>query len=294
MKFGIVLPTITAGANAEAIELAAATASSLGWTSAWTTDHVIVDHAAASEYGRVYEAITSLAYVAAANPDLSLGISVVVVPQRNAVLLAKELATLDALSRGRLIVGVGVGWNQAEFANLGAADRFRVRGAYLDETIRLWRHLWSGSSEPFEGRFHQLDDFVFEPLPAMRERVPIWVGGRSEAAFRRAGALGDGYQSTSSGPADFVARIPVIRAAAAEAGRPEPVLAARLRVEFDEAGGSGYRLSGGPEAMRAELEAFAAVGVTDVALWFGETDAGRLADAMRRFDADVVRELASD
>src|SRR5919197_1408336 len=80
--------------------------------------------------------------------------------------LAKELATLDALSDGRLIAGFGGGWNDAEFENVGVADKFHVRGAYVDETIAVCRHLWSGSREPFHGRFHSFEDFNFEPLPA--------------------------------------------------------------------------------------------------------------------------------
>src|SRR5207247_134012 len=104
--------------------------------------------------------------------------------------------TLDSLSGGRVIAGVGVGWNRDEFANLGAAERFHVRGAYLDETIRLWRHLWSGSTEPFHGRFHTMDDFTFSPLPPSGASLPILVGGRSERALKRAGSLGDGYHSS--------------------------------------------------------------------------------------------------
>jgi probable F420-dependent oxidoreductase len=211
MKFGLILRNTGAGSSREAIEAGAETAERLGWETVWTTDHVLVPRAAAAEYGQTFEAIATLAWVGARHARLKLGTSVIVVPQRNAVLLAKELATLDVLSEGRLIVGVGVGWNEIEFANLGAADRFHRRGAYLDETIRLWRHLWSGSSEPFEGAFHSFHDFVFGPLPAQRERVPIIVGGSSPAALRRAGALGDGYHATRATPGALPPRQPVGR-----------------------------------------------------------------------------------
>lgn len=288
MDFGIILPTITSGANGAAIEAAAATANRLGWSAAWTTDHVLVDHASAAEYGCTFEALTSLAYVAAANPRLSLGVSVIVVPQRNAVVLAKELATLDALTHGRVIAGVGVGWNRAEFANLGEEERFGRRGAFLDETIALWRTLWSGSGEPFDGTFHRVDDYVFEPLPAMRDRLPIWVGGRSAAALGRAGRLGDGYHATAAGPADFLDRVSIVRAAAAEAGRPEPVISSRVRVQFGTWQGDGYRMAGEPAAMAEDVGAFASNGVSHLALWFGETDAGRLVELMERFDAEVI------
>ena len=122
------------------------------------------------------------------------------------MLLAKELATLDDLTDGRVIAGVGIGWNETEFANLGMADRFRVRGAYLDETIAVWRHLWSGSAEPFQGRFHSFDDFAFAPLPRHGAALPIVVGGRAEPALKRAGRLGDGYQSSASSAAKYADR----------------------------------------------------------------------------------------
>ena len=171
----------------------------------------------------------------------------IVVPQRNAVVLAKELATLDSLSGGRVVAGVGVGWNETEFANLGMADRFHVRGAYLDETIRLWRHLWSGSSEPFHGRFHDIEDFAFAPLPERRAALPIVVGGKAKQALERAGSLGDGYHASVSSPAQYGERVPIVRAAAQAAGRPEPWLSARARVEFGEAVSTGYAMRGTPE-----------------------------------------------
>ena len=221
MDYGIALPNFPAGASPEGIEAATDIAERSGWSTVWTTDHVIVPHAAGSDYGTIYEALLTLAWVGARHPRVRLGTSVIVVPPRNAVLLAKELATLDSLSGGRVVAGVGIGWNQAEFANLGVADRFHVRGAYLDETIRLWRHLWSGSTEPFHGRFHDLDDFTFGPLP-VQANLPIIVGGRAEAALRRAGELADGYQSSATGPAAYADRVKAVTAAAAAAGRPRP------------------------------------------------------------------------
>jgi probable F420-dependent oxidoreductase len=216
-----------------------------------------------------------------------LGTSVIVVPQRNGVVLAKQLATLDSLSGGRVIAGVGVGWNEVEFANLGAADRYHVRGAYLDETIRLWRHLWSGSSEPFAGRFHTIPDFAFGPLPDQAD-LPIVVGGRDERALRRAGTLGDGYHSSAAGPERYAERIPVIRAAAEAAGRPMPSLAARVRVSFGDADTGGYAMRGSVDEIAAEVRAFAALGVTHLALSFATTDPTELTHRAERFAREVI------
>src|SRR3954467_6306227 len=231
MDYGICIPNFPDGSNPEAIDAAAETAERLGWSTVWTTDHVLVERASAREYGRIFDAILTLAWVGARYPRVKLGTSVIVVPQRNAVVLAKELASLDVLSGGRVIAGVGVGWDEQEFANLGAADRFHVRGAYLDETIRLWRHLWSGSTEPFTGRFHVLEDFAFGPLP-VQQPLPIIVGGRAEAALRRAGSVGDGYHASATSPEAFATRIPIVAEAAAAAGRLTPAMSARGRVNF--------------------------------------------------------------
>jgi probable F420-dependent oxidoreductase len=290
MDYGLALPNLLAGASAEGIEAAAEAAERLGYSTVWTTDHVLVDHSAETEYGRIFDAIVALAHVGARTTRVRLGTSVIVVPQRQAVVLAKELASLDVLSRGRLVAGVGAGWSAPEFANLGAADRFHVRGAYLDEAIRLWRHLWSGSTEPFEGRFNQLTDFVFEPLPAQAGGPPIVVGGRSDAAYRRAGTLGDGYHFSASSPASVAPRLPVVWAAAEAAGRPMPAVSGRARVRFDEplADGADYAMAGSATEIAAEVRAFAAIGVGHLVLVLDETDPDRYVAIAERFMSEVA------
>ena len=287
MDYGLCLPNFPDGASPEGIEAAADVAERLGWSTVWTTDHVLVPQSAAGDYGRIYEALLTLAWVGSRHTRVRLATSVIVVPQRNAVILAKELATLDSLSGGRVSAGVGIGWNEAEFANLGAADRFHVRGAYLDETIRLWRHLWSGSTEPFRGRFHTIEDFAFGPLPA-QPHLPIIVGGRAEAALRRAGTLGDGYHSSAIGPAAYGEKAAVVRVAAEAAGRRMPALSARARVRFDAAEDASYAMRGSPEEIAAEVRAFAAVGVEHLALHFGTTEPTELVARAERFDRVVA------
>lgn len=288
MDYGICIPNFPDGASREGMEAAAETAERLGWSTAWTTDHVLVPTADIDDYGRIYDAIMSLAWVGARYAKVRLGTSVIVVPQRNAVILAKELATLDALTGGRALAGVGIGWNEGEFRNLGVEDRFHVRGAYLDETIALWRHLWSGSTEPFRGRFHDIEDFAFDPLPDQGVALPIVVGGRAEAALRRAGRLGDGYHSSATGAAKYAERVPIIRAAAEAAGRPMPWLTVRAWVEFDAAGGRHFSIRGTPDEMAAEIKAFAALGVEHIAVWFKSTEPDELVRRMERFQREVV------
>jgi probable F420-dependent oxidoreductase len=291
MDYGLGLPSMLAGASVEGVEAAAEAAERLGYSAVWTTDHVLVNRASADEYGRIFDAILTLAHVAGRTSSVRLGTSVIVVPQRQAVVLAKELATLDVLSRGRVIAGVGVGWNAEEYANLGAADRFHVRGAYLDEAIRLWRHLWSGSTEPFVGRFHQLTDFAFEPLPVQPGGPPIFVGGRSEAAYRRAGAVGDGYHFSTIPPSALAERLPVIRTAAEAAGRPMPPVSGRATIVFDATeppAGVAYASLGSPEAIAADMRAYAAAGVSHLALILRETEPARYVAIAERFAREVI------
>jgi probable F420-dependent oxidoreductase len=289
ISFGLALPNYRPGATAEGIAAAAENCDRFGWDSVWTTDHLLIDRSAAgADYVQIFEALTSLAWIGAAHPRLRLGTSVLVVPMRNAVIVAKEIATLDALSGGRVTVGVGVGWSPVEFANVGAGEMFTRRGRYLDEAIALWRHLWSGSTEPFEGRFHSFRDYAFGPLPAQGAALPILVGGRAEAALTRAGALADGYQASSGSPAQLAERAPVVNAAAAKAGRPAPTLSARVRVSLGEGPTSGYVVSGTPQQMLAEIDAFTAVGVSRFVVDFVETDPERHAALFERFHRDVA------
>jgi len=287
MDYGLVLPSLGDDSNLAGIEAAVDLAGKHGFTDVWTTDHILVGRDAAEDYGRIYEALTTLAWAAARSDRLRLGASVIVVPMRESVLLAKQLATIDALSRGRLIAGFGVGWNRHEFANVGADERFEVRGAYLEETINLCRHLWSGNSAPFEGRFARFDDFVFGPLPDQRGDVPIWIGARDERALRRVGRLADGYHSSATSPSSYEPRVPVIRAAAEAAGRPMPRLSARVRVELGAAAESFYTLHGSAVEVAAGIGEYAALGVDHLALAFPQRDPGPLAEAVEAFVAEV-------
>jgi probable F420-dependent oxidoreductase len=287
MDYGLVLPSLGDDANLAGIEAAIDLAAAHGFTDVWTTDHILVGRDAAEDYGRLYEAVTTLAWAAARNATLRLGASVIVVPMREPVLLAKQLATVDALSRGRLIAGMGVGWNRHEFANVGAADRFDVRGAFLEETINLCRHLWSGSTEPFEGRFARFENFVFEPLPDQGASLPIWIGARDERALRRVGRLADAYHASAASPESVAKRIPIIRAAAEAAGRPMPRLSARVRLELDGPAESFYTIHGSAEAVVAEIRKFAALGVDHLALAFPPRDAAGLQEAFERFASEV-------
>lgn len=291
MDFGLVLPTLGRGAGPDGLDAAAEAADRLGWSSVWVTDHMLVGRGdEAEEYGWILEALTSLAWVGARHPGLRLGTSVIIPAMRDAPQLAKEIATIDHLTGGRLTVGVGVGdrGDSPEWRNLGKLERMSVRGAYLDETIALWRHLWSGSTEPFLGAFHRLESFVFAPLPAQGARLPIWSGGRSDRAIVRAATLADGYHASQTGPEDLRTRLPGLFEKSRAAGRPRPNISIRARVRFGEPHGKSYALAGSARDMIADLDAFDRLGVDHLIVVLGVASADEVAASVQRFDREVV------
>jgi probable F420-dependent oxidoreductase len=291
MRFGLILANQGYGAGAESLDAGAAAVERLGWHSVWVTDHLLVPAGPeAAEYGSMLEALTALTYVAARYARVRVGTSVIVPAMRDAPLLAKQLATLDVLSAGRLTVGVGVSdrGDATEYANLGKADRFAGRGAYLDEAVALWRHLWAGRTDPFAGTFHTLTDFCFDPLPVQGAAIPIWCGGRSVRALRRTAALADGYHAAQTGPADLADRLPRLAELVEAAGRKMPVLSVRTRVRFDQPAGAVYTLHGAAEEMVAELLRFARAGTEELVLAFDAVRPEEVAAQVERFHETVV------
>jgi alkanesulfonate monooxygenase SsuD/methylene tetrahydromethanopterin reductase-like flavin-dependent oxidoreductase (luciferase family) len=291
MTFGIILPNKGQGAGPELLDTACEAATAAGWRSAWVTDHLMVPRGPeADEYGVMLEALTTLAWAGGRFEDLVFGTSVISPAMRDAPMLAKELATIDVLLGGRLIVGVGVSDTDdlPEYTNMGKAERFTRRGVYVDEAIRLWRHLWSGSTEPFEGEFHQLAEFTFDPLPVQGAGIPIWAGGRSARALRRTAELADGYHAAQTGPNDLVERLPQLREALALTGRPWPFVSTRARVRFDKERRNVYSMSGTDQEVADEVAAFAAAGNDELILVFESHDPVSLAAEIARFRDSVV------
>jgi len=304
MEFGLAIQNNRLGASAEGMDASAEVALRHGWKSVWVADHLIISRRGGpradkwfaqynvEEHDWILEALLSLAYVGARHGELRLGLGVVVPAMRDAPQLAKEIATLDTLTGGRVVCGVGVGDEEdyGEYENLGKEDRFRLRGAYLEEAVALWRHLWSGSSQPFVGRFHRLADFVFLPLPPQGGQLPIFSGGRSDRALARVGLLTDGYLGARWGPAEFAARWPAIVARAAAGGRSRPYLATRLRVRLGEQPDELYSLHGPPTRIVGELLAFEDAGVDEVIAVFEATTPEAIVHEVERFARDVVAE----
>ena len=294
MRFGIALPTYPAGATVEGVVHVAQAAERLGFVSAWTTDHVILPPDQAGPYREILEPLMTLAYLAARTERVTLGVSVIVVPQRNGIVLAKELATLDQLCRGRLIAGVGAGWNEAEFRLLGEGEHFRRRGAFLDETLRVWRQLWTVPEAGFQGRFYDLPAVAFGPPPVQPGGPPIWVGGSSEGARRRAGRFGAAWHPVGITAEAIIEQADLVRRAAEEAGRPVPELVPRLPMQFGR-GGVGQVTVGRLQVLQAEpaemverLAAYQRAGVAEIVCLFGSPDAAFVVEQMELLAAEVM------
>jgi probable F420-dependent oxidoreductase len=190
MKFGLILPNFGGKISAEGSVRIAQAAEELGFESVFATDHIIMPRAEREPYGNLVEPFTLLSFIAAKTTKLKLGTSIIVLPQRNPILVAKQAATLDVLSNGRVILGFGAGWAEGEFAFLNAD--FRRRGKVFDESVQLIRELWSEDLVDFQGRFFKVKEGIFMPKP-VRKMIPIWIGGASSAAVSRAARLGDGW-----------------------------------------------------------------------------------------------------
>ncbi len=177
------------------------------------------------------EPMVTLGAIAAVTRQIGLGTGVLVLPQRQPALVAKQVATLDLLSRGRVRLGVGVGWQRAEYESLGVP--FEERGRRMDEAIVLIRRYWTEPSVTFAGEFSQAEAMAMDPKPVQLGGPPIWIGGDSESALRRVGRLGDGWLAMADSD-DIVANAPrklaVLRAAAEEAGRDPAAIGLQARL----------------------------------------------------------------
>jgi probable F420-dependent oxidoreductase len=248
MQIGIHLPHAGEQATPERIRRAALQAEELGLSDVWVSEHIIVPRASFPRSPLFYDPVLSLTWAAAVTKRVRLGTSVLVLPMRHPLPLAKELASLQNLSEGRLILGVGVGWLEAEFAALGVP--FHERGRRLDETIALMRAVWTQDPVTFHGRYiaAELDAMTMRPFPV--KPIPIWFGARSEPAFRRTVRVGDGWHGSQLTPAEAAPVIDRLRR-----DRPEPEFTISIRYHWDG------RDEG---ALRERLAAYGEVGVQHV------------------------------
>jgi probable F420-dependent oxidoreductase len=223
MRFGAVFPQLEIGSDPADIARWATQVEQLGYESVLAYDHVLGAGTSTRPGWRGYtsddsfhEVFVLLGYFAAVTSAVELTTGVVILPQRQTVLVAKQAAQVDVLSGGRMRMGIGVGWNPVEYQGLG--EDFGNRGARSEEQIELMRALWATPTITFHGRWHQVENAGLNPRP-VRGNIPIWIGGAAEPALRRIGRLGDGWIPLRRPDDKAAAMIDRIRGYAAEAGR---------------------------------------------------------------------------
>jgi probable F420-dependent oxidoreductase len=214
-----------------------------------------------------------LAAAAMCTTKARLGASVFVLGHRHPVLMAKMLTTIDTLSNGRLICGVGVGWWKQELEILGAP--FAMRGRQADEMLRVFKELWTSDRPAFDGEFYRFSDIGFAPKPVQKPHPPIWVGGDSAGAFRRVVTLGDGWHASGKTPAEMRDGIARLRAAADAAGRPWKSLTTSLRLAL-----SDDLVRQGAQAVTDLFGEYQRLGLAHLMVDFRRDDLGRMLELL--------------
>jgi probable F420-dependent oxidoreductase len=283
MDIGCHLPTQGPLATGEALTAFCRAAEARRVASLWVSDHVIFPRHEAPGYpggrfphppDRAYlEPVVVLAAAAVCTKIARLGASVFILGHRHPIVMAKMLTSIDALSNGRLICGVGVGWWKEELDMLGVP--FHQRGRQADEILRAFKILWSETNPTLDGEFFKFRDLGFAPKPVQKPHPPIWVGGDSPGAFRRVVALGDGWHATSKTPAQLREALVKLRAAADRAQRPFESIELSVRFGITDA-----MLADSKQAVVDVLAEYKRIGLTHVVLEFRRDDLARMLEIL--------------
>ena len=296
MKFGVSIPNNWGVEDPQQVLALGPLAEGLGFDSLWVMDHLFNN----GYIGRrlrdtpYYHPLCTLTYLAATTKRASLGTSVLVLPYHNPVELAKYAATLDQFSGGRVTLGVGVGAMTEEFEALGIP--LRQRGSLTDESIAIMKELWTNPRPSYHSRRWNFSDLHFSPKPVQKPYIPLWIGGSSPGALRRAATVGDGWHPSGITPEAFsLGRREVLDLAAA-AGRDPNSIAMSARVEVEVHGGPSSeraadraRISGDDTGgIIAGLEAYQAAGVEHVILAHNSGDIPAITTLMERIARQVI------
>ncbi|MBI4628598.1 MAG: TIGR03619 family F420-dependent LLM class oxidoreductase [Candidatus Rokubacteria bacterium] len=272
MKLSVEFPSVASREGPDAVRRLGRAIEQIGYDHLDVFDHVVMGYPIAGRPDGPYpatmpilEALMTLAHIAAVTTRVTLGTEVLVLPQRHPTLVAKQVSTLDTLSGGRVRLGVGVGWQESEYEALG--EDFATRGARMDEAIRLLRACWGDPQVDFAGRHYRVTAMGMEPKPPQGRRLPIWIGGMSEPAWRRVGQLGDGWlagQVTDAAAARHA--IDAIRRHADTAGRDSGTIGLQSMVASPPKDAAGRRFYAEPARVVARVVELQAMGFQGVAL----------------------------
>jgi probable F420-dependent oxidoreductase len=300
MDFGVWLPNCRHLATPDIIRRAAVRAEQLGYDSVWVSDHVVTPDANVRNFGEtIFDPLVTLAVVAGATSRVRLGTTVLIVPYRNAVVTAKMVSSLDALSGGRVVLGVGAGWLAAESAVLGVP--FKERGAMTDEYLDAMRELWTSPAPSFSGKYTQFSGLKFEPKPVQKPHPPIWVGGHGAASLRRAARIGAAWHPINRPPAELRAgQAEIARLSKATGRAAPPALTLRNDIRIVRPGETpptsthgGRVMAGDPTALVDQIAELADCGVEHLVLEFLSDDGRELDEQMAVFAERVRPALAT-
>ena len=308
MTIGFRLPTGTGLATPENLRTLAMRGEELGFDQVWIGDHIVMPTHIASAYPYSTtgtppfdatqpwcDPLSVLSYLAGCTQRIKLGTSVLILPYRDPVFTAKIVSTLDYLSGGRAILGVGVGWMEEEFKALGL-NTFPERGRVTNEYIRIFKELWTKDDPEFHGRYHQFSGIKFYPKPVQKPHPPIWIGGHTPAALKRAARLGDGWlpvglrPNAELEPEDMEDLVDKLRDMSEKAGRPrEDVdIIFGADVEFDPPqGGPKRMLTGSAEEIGADIVLYQQVGVEHFIFGFAGDELEQVLENIQRFAGEV-------
>ncbi len=293
MKYGVCIPHYGRPIDTQGLTEMAVKAEEMGFDSVWVTDHLIVPHVIPDRTDIVYrhnmlEPLTLLTHLGAVTSRVNIGTSVIILPYRNPVILAKMIATADVLSQGRVIFGAAVGWMEGEFAALNAP--FANRGQLSDEYLRLLKELWTSPTPTFAGEHFQISEVSVSPMPVQKPHPPVWIGGRSRRGVRRAVEFGDYWHPSQMGPQELAKNAAYMRRYSASVGRETPPkLSFRATLNFTSAANGDQRppLHGTTEDIIADLQQYAEAGVDHAVMEIsGEAYADKFR-SMERFINEV-------
>ena len=273
--------------DARAMVDLASRAEALGFDSVWTHDHVfnvghVFDRIGGKPY---YEPLTVLSHVAARTERVRLGTSVLVLPYHNPIRLAKTAATLDVLSGGRLIMGVGVGSIEKETTAMGAP--FAERGAFTDESIAVMRTLWGEEDPKFEGKFWRFSGMKFSPKP-LQKPIPVIIGGISRAAIRRAARLGDGWHPLGLSPEALGQAMATLRDEARACGRDAAKIPVSIAMTLGASSRGRATLGREPAEIVKNARAYAELGVETLAISASTSDPKEARSALEMLAREVL------
>jgi probable F420-dependent oxidoreductase len=289
MRYGVAIPHANRFANPESIRSMARAVEDLGFDSIWVSDHVIVPEGSSYIPENMLEPLATLAFLAAETNHVTIGISVLIVPYRDPVFTAKFLSSIDVLSGGRLVVGVGAGWLQEEFQALGVP--FEERGPRTDEYLKVFRNLWETETSTFEGRWKRYTKMRLYPkaAPTRRGTIPIWVGGNGTPSIRRAAQLGDGWHPINLAPGQFSKLAADYRAQCERFGRqPGTICLRHMPGGRTRPDGGAWPLSGDARSQATDIRAYAEAGLDELMLSLSPGSVPDLVATLRTFMREVV------